>query len=82
MAQPFHQTAPPSDAHRPWKQSIIKICPSCLDEYVLGRTGTYYGCDRCEGIVRDANGMIIPDPFVEVFITQVKAGDPDQSQEG
>jgi hypothetical protein len=48
----------------------VLTCPNCLEEYTLGRTGTVNGCDRCEGITRNADGMIIPDPFVEVFITK------------
>lgn len=53
-----------------WTKWKVMTCPHCLDEYILGKTGTVSGCDRCEGITRDRNGMIIPDPFEEVFITR------------
>ena len=43
----------------PWKQCKIETCPNCGEKYVLGKTGTIYGCDRCEGITRDARGNII-----------------------
>ena len=51
----------------------VLTCPNCLEEYTLGRTGTVKGCDRCEGITRNKDGMIIPDPFVEVFIEKVQS---------
>ena len=50
-----------------------RTCPLCLEEYVIGKTGVQNGCDRCEGITRNADGMIIPDPFAEVFIEEVKS---------
>lgn len=43
------------------KPIITKTCPHCLQEYYLGINGTVNGCDRCEGIIRDANGMIVTD---------------------
>ena len=44
------------------------ICSECLAEYTLGVDGTVLGCDRCQGITRNAKGMIIPDPSTEIFI--------------
>lgn len=28
-------------------------CPFCEEQYEMGFTGTIYGCDKCQGIVRD-----------------------------
>lgn len=47
-----------------------RICPHCLHEYELGLTGTVNGCDRCEGIVRLANGMIDMSAYTETFIVE------------
>jgi len=39
---------------------VIRICPHCLCEYILGIYGTVNGCDTCEGIVRNPiDGSII-----------------------
>jgi len=34
------------------------ICPKCKRGYRMGYTGTVDGCDRCLGVVRDANGYV------------------------
>lgn len=41
----------------------------CGDTYQLGKTGTIYGCDRCQGITRNPvdHSIIIDDPFKQVF---------------
>ena len=74
MNRPFSQQAPSVDTPAPFKPVIIMTC-ACGDTYRLGRSGTIIGCDRCLGITRNADGMIIPDPFAEVFITKTEAGD-------
>jgi hypothetical protein len=74
--KPFTQTpVQPRTIRPPWKQWKMMTCPHCLDEFELGKTGTICGCDRCEGITRDASGLIIPDPFAEIFITKTEPGD-------
>ncbi len=55
-----NQTAA-SKWHQQWKEMTC----ACGDKYLLGKTGTIFGCDRCQGISRDVNGMIIPDPFFD-----------------
>jgi hypothetical protein len=61
----------------PTHAQIEMTCPQCLRNYILGKTGTIYGCDPCEGIVRDAKGMIIPslcEPLIKhVEKTQTKS---------
>jgi hypothetical protein len=47
-----------------------EICPSCLEEYQLGINGTVNGCDRCEGIVRNADGTIDMSVYTETFIIE------------
>lgn len=56
---------------------VTKNCPYCLGEYSLGIDGTVDGCDRCMGIVRDRNGMIVP-TYPNEFMTLVE----DERQEG
>jgi hypothetical protein len=45
-------------------QKVIKKigerkCPYCSTTYIIGRDGVVDGCDRCVGIVRNADGMIV-----------------------
>lgn len=40
--------------------NLIYTCPSCQSQYLLGRTGTVDGCDKCQGIERNPlDGSII-----------------------
>ena len=49
-------------------QTVAKTrCPHCGGEYEMGKTGTVKGCDECQGIVRNVDGMIIQDDFSEMF---------------
>lgn len=36
------------------------VCLKCNKTYVLGVNGTVYGCDICLGLVRNDEGLIIP----------------------
>jgi hypothetical protein len=47
-----------------------EICPSCLELYQLGIDGTVNGCDRCEGIIRNADGTINMNAYTETFIIE------------
>lgn len=44
----------------------VLTCPHCLHPYVLGKTGTVTGCDTCENVIRNADGMIIPSEWDSV----------------
>ena len=45
---------------------VFMKCPTCRQEYVLGKTGTMDGCDVCQGIVRASNGFVIfPKPAAD-----------------
>ncbi len=37
-------------------RNVIKKCPHCRAEYVLGEHGIKGTCDRCAGIKRDKKG--------------------------
>jgi hypothetical protein len=45
----------------------LAICPHCLQKYTIGKTGTVTGCDTCEEIIRNADGMIIPSEWDAVM---------------
>lgn len=53
---------------------VMRTCPHCFKEYILGVDGITNGCDQCEGIVRNPlDGSIINDNFTaEIFIREVK----------
>jgi hypothetical protein len=48
----------------------IEICPTCGKEYTLGKDGTVHGCDKCNGVIRDRNGMILE--FIKPEVKDVK----------
>lgn len=50
----------PLTIHRSKPTATVMTCPHCLKPYVLGKTGTVTGCDVCEEVMRNADGMIIP----------------------
>ena len=52
-----------SSAARNTAQAPSVECPKCHETYVMGVTGISTGCDKCEGVTRDAAGFAWQDSY-------------------
>lgn len=47
---------------------IVAVCVDCGDNYIIGKTGTVMGCDKCKRVTRNKfDGTIINDEALRTY---------------